>query len=82
MKIRTGNYNNSGRKAKGKDKGGLKDSGSFSRGDKKGVPRPKYNRTSDTKVVLSLTRQMENDMSVIPAGPKSYGIGSADETAT
>ncbi len=36
--------------------------------------RPKYNRTADTKVIASLTRQMENDLSVIPVG-KGYGIG-------
>lgn len=74
MQLRTGNYQNSGRKAKGKSKGELKDAGTFSRGAKKGQPRPKYNRTSDTKVVLSLTRQMENDLSVLPSG-SGYGIG-------
>lgn len=74
MQLRTGNYLNSGRKNKGKNKGDLKDSGVFSRGDKKGQARPKYNRTSDAKVILSLTRQMENDLSVLPSG-KGYGIG-------
>lgn len=74
MQLRTGNYSNSGRKAKGKNKGDLKDSGSFTRGDKKGLARPKYNRTGDTKVVLSLTRQMENDLSILPVNA-GYGIG-------
>lgn len=74
MKLRTGNYQNSGRKTKGKDKGGLKDAGTFSRGDRKGAPRPKYNRTADTKVIASLTRQMENDLTVMAAG-RGYGIG-------
>lgn len=36
--------------------------------------RPKYNRSDDTKVVVSLTRQLENDWSVI-ATDKGYGIG-------
>ncbi len=36
--------------------------------------RPTHNRTNDTKVVLSLTRQMENDLSVIQSG-NGYGIG-------
>lgn len=74
MKLRTGNYGNSGRISKGKNKGVLKNSGVYSRGDKKGQPRPKYNRTSDTKVILSLTRQMENDLSALPSGT-GYGIG-------
>lgn len=36
--------------------------------------RPNYNRTSDTKVIISLTRQLENDYTVI-ATEKGYGIG-------
>jgi len=36
--------------------------------------RPQYNRTSDTKVILSLTRQMENDLSIV-ASKNGYGIG-------
>lgn len=34
----------------------------------------KYNRTADTKMIVSLTRQLENDWSVI-ATPGGYGIG-------
>lgn len=34
----------------------------------------RYNRTASTDVVLSLTRQMENDLSVI-ALPDGYGVG-------
>jgi hypothetical protein len=34
----------------------------------------KYNRFKDPKVVVSLTRQLENDWSVI-ATPKGYGVG-------
>lgn len=37
--------------------------------------RPKYNRTNDTKVIASLTRQMENDEQVIGLQDGSYGIG-------
>lgn len=51
----------------------------FVKGIRKGKTRPKYNRTGDPKVILSLTRQMENDMS---AGPikttDGYGIGFKD----
>jgi hypothetical protein len=36
--------------------------------------RKPYNRTGDTKVIVSLTRQLENDWSVI-ATDKGYGIG-------
>ncbi len=35
----------------------------------------KYNRTSDPKVIASLTRQMENDFSVIPQSENAYGLG-------
>lgn len=36
--------------------------------------RRKYNRSSDTKIIVSLTRQIENDWSVI-ATDQGYGIG-------
>ena len=36
--------------------------------------RPKFNRSTDPKVILSLTRQMENDFSVVAASGK-YGLG-------
>lgn len=74
MKVRTGNFGNSSKFSKGKKKGAVKDSGLFTRGEKKGQARPQYNRTSDRKVVISLTRQMENDFSVI-ATDKGYGLG-------
>ena len=38
----------------------------------------KYNRTADPKVILSLTRQMENDLSVIDLD-SGYGIGYKNE---
>jgi hypothetical protein len=34
----------------------------------------KYNRKSDTKIIVSLTRQLENDWAVL-ATDKGYGIG-------
>lgn len=34
----------------------------------------KYNRSSDTKIIVSLTRQLENNWSVIATG-KGYGVG-------
>jgi hypothetical protein len=34
----------------------------------------KYNRTADSKIIVSLTRQLENNWSVI-ATPKGFGIG-------
>lgn len=88
MKLRTGDYANSGRKSRGANKGQLKDAGTFTdrtiRLDKKtgvfkgeekvGKLRPNYHRSADPKVVASLTRQMENDLSVLPVG-KGYGIG-------
>jgi len=74
MKVRTGNFGNSERFTKGKKKGEVKNAGEFTRGKNKGQPRPNYNRTSDTKVVISLTRQMENDFKVV-ATDRGYGLG-------
>lgn len=42
--------------------------------DRTGQNRPVYNRENDSKVILSLTRQMENDLTVIAVGT-GYGIG-------
>lgn len=36
--------------------------------------REKFNRSSDTKIIVSLTRQLENNWSVI-ATAKGYGVG-------
>lgn len=75
------------KKGQFKDKKKAGDAGTFTKGtdikvfgtivedkSKLGINRPAYNRTTDTKVILSLTRQMENDLSVIPTG-NGYGIG-------
>lgn len=78
MKVRTGNYGNSGTYKRGAKKGQPKDAGKFTKGKHKGSPRPKYNRTSETKVVGSLTREMENDMIAIPTD-QGYGIGYTRE---
>ena len=74
LALRTGNYKNSDKVTKGKKAGELKNAGKFSKGSKAGAARPKYNRTSDPKVILSLTRQMENDFSVIALGV-GFGLG-------
>jgi len=87
MVIRTGSFKNAEKFTKGKNKGALKNSGKFTEQsislnkktgvfntDKVGTARPRYNRDSDSKVILSLTRQMENDLSVV-ATPVGYGIG-------
>jgi hypothetical protein len=89
MKVRTGDFGNSARVSRGANKGKLKNAGVFTdrviklnknvgvfTGEEKvGKARPQYNRSSDTKVVASLTRQMENDEKVIAIGENSYGIG-------
>jgi hypothetical protein len=74
MKVRTGNFGNSARYSRGKNKGKNKNSGKFTRGSRTGATRPRYNRSSDPKVVSSLTRQMENDFVVIPT-EAGYGLG-------
>ena len=74
MKVRTGVFTTNEKFKKGKNKGATKPTGVFTKGKKKGQPRPQYNRTNDTKVVASLTSEMENDFSVINQGDK-YGLG-------
>jgi len=74
MKVRTGNYGNSTRYKRGAKAGNAKDAGVYSRGKNKGKPRPRYNRTNDPRIVVSLTRQLENDWSVIGTA-KGYAIG-------
>lgn len=73
MALRTGNYKNADKTKKGK----AKNAGTYTEKageEKSGTNRPKYNRTNDKKVVLSLTRQMENDFGVI-ATENGYGLG-------
>jgi hypothetical protein len=48
--------------------------GQYSNSYLKQRQRKPYNRTADTKIIVSLTRQLENDWSVI-AVDKGYGIG-------
>lgn len=74
MAVRTGVYQSNGKITKGKNKGETRNVGVFTKGKNKGEERPKYNRTSDTKVVASLTRQMESDFSV-QATSEGYGLG-------
>ncbi len=74
MKVRTGNYGNAGVYKRGKNAGKPKNSGVYTRGAKIGQPRPMYNRSNDTKVILSLTRQMEQDMLVMPV-QNGYWVG-------
>lgn len=78
MDVRTGNYQNADRTKKGKNAGKLKNAGTFQKGDKAGAARPKNNRTADPKVILSLTRQQENDLGIEPT-PTGYGIGYKNE---
>lgn len=65
MVVRTGQYKNSKTSKKGVTKAGT---------SKTGKPRPNYNRTNDTKVILSLTRDQERDWSVIEVNGQ-FGIG-------
>lgn len=71
MVVRTGAYKNADVYSRGKNKGKNKNAGISRSGEK----RKAYNRTSDTKVILSLTRQMENDLSICVQNPikTSYG---------
>ncbi|MEO9145083.1 MAG: hypothetical protein ABI237_05950 [Ginsengibacter sp.] len=92
MRVRTGSYKNAEKFSKGKKKGELKNAGKYTKGldikisgtivldsEKKGILRPQYHRSADTKVILSLTRQMESDLTVCATNPiktdNGYGIG-------
>lgn len=73
MSVRTGIYKSNDEYTKGKKKGETKNTGVFTKGKNKGAERPLYNRTADRKVILSLTRQQEGDLSVQPT-TTGYGI--------
>jgi hypothetical protein len=86
--LRSGNYANAEKYTKGSKKGQNKNSGTytdrtirldkntgvFTGEDKVGKARTNYNRGSDPKVILSLTRQMEQDF-VPVAENGTYGLG-------
>lgn len=85
MKLRTGNYGNAKRNKKGfvtspgkvtKKKVQLYGTTKsvFADVSTMNINRKKYGRSSDPKVVVSLTRQLENDWAVL-ATQKGYGIG-------
>jgi hypothetical protein len=75
MKVRTGNFRSSARVSRGKNKGNPKNAGTYVRGAKKGQMRPKYNRTTSTDVILSLTREMENDFGTMRLQRGVWAIG-------
>lgn len=83
MKVRTGNYPET-EVTKGKNAGQFREqkkkgqAGVFTKGKNKGQARPTYNRQNDTKVILSLTSQMEQDMQVMQTD-NGYGIGYSNE---
>jgi len=88
IKLRTGNYSDSKTNKKGiKTSAGKftertiklnKQTGVFKGEDKVGKERPKYHRSADPKVILSLTSQMENHMIIIPF-KNGCGIGYSTE---
>ena len=74
LTVRSGQFqNNRKQRGTGFVKAG-KQKGEYTKGAKAGKKRVYYNRGTDRKVILSMTRQMENDMSVIPI-PEGYAIG-------
>jgi len=90
MKVRTGQFENATRFKKGKNAGKNKDSGVFTKRrintpfgkskfaiqniEEDKVARPNFNRTGDTKKIVSLTRATENDFKVL-ASRNGYGLG-------
>lgn len=74
LKVRSGIYSSS----KVSKSGRVRSAGAFTKGRNKGGQRPKYNRGGDPKVILSLTRQMESDMVIVPL-ENGTGIGYTNE---
>jgi hypothetical protein len=74
LAIRSGTFGNSETNKKGKNKGAKKNAGTTTKGANAGSKRTNYNRGTDPTVILSLTRQMENDFSVQET-PLGYGLG-------
>jgi len=75
MRVRTDDFKRDGLPYKsGKQKGQSMSSGLFTKGKNKGQSRPKYGLGTDTKIILSLTGSMRDDLSVQPLG-SGFGIG-------
>jgi hypothetical protein len=55
-------------------------SNTITRGKNIGQTRPAYNRTSDTKIIFSLTTDMENNYKVIAISDTEYGLGFDNPT--
>lgn len=51
-----------------------KKTGVFSGLEKVGLPRPVFNRGTDPKVIISLTRELESDYVTVPIDDHSYGV--------
>ena len=71
--VRSGSFQNASKKTI-KGKTSRKNYGKYTKGANVGNSRVKYNRGTDLKVILSLTRQMESDMSILPVSG-GFGIG-------
>lgn len=71
---RSGAFKNASESVVKKGKTSRKDYGKYTKGESKGGSRIKYNRGTDPKVILSLTRQMESDMAIVPI-EDGWGIG-------
>lgn len=87
LAVRSGVFQNSPRVSRGVNKGKVKNAGVFTAGinplkpsKKEGKPRPNFHRGSDPKVIISLTRHLENSYAVVAAAPNGYGISFTNET--
>lgn len=82
MTVRTGSFkNNIATKGKSKGEARVGKAGVFTKGKNKGEQRPKYNRTPDTKAVISLTKKLELSYAVIGTA-NGYGIGFIDQSVS
>ena len=82
LAVRSGVFGNTHVITKGANKGKTKGSGTFTSAaseNKVGKARPNYNRGSDPKVIISLTRKLENSYTAVAAGEKGYGISFLDQ---
>lgn len=77
MAVRTGIFATNETFKSGPRKGQNKPTGVFTKGKNKGAKRPQYKRDGSTKIIVSLTRQLENSWILI-ATDDGYDIGFSD----
>lgn len=74
MAVRSGIFKNSGKQSKGVNTVKVSNAGKKTKGKSIGEPRKKYNRGTDPKVIISLSRKLEESYVLVPI-QNGTGIG-------